>query len=347
MHPSPVDITNKEIGQIGIIAKDVVKMAKFYSEILGIGPWVFFDFTGKDMRDMMYQQKPVPDGSVGLRIGLAYMGRMQIELIQPLLNDPTMYSAYLKKVGDGGVHHVSFNALEDHDTVAAALKELGTGIEMQGHLGDDARFTFWDTQKTLGTTFEALKMFAEETDVKVVSPWGMYEHKDPPLINPDGLAIKQIGIIVDDVEKTAQNYLDLFGVGPWTLLDFTPEQWSDCTLYGVNAPTNQCHLKVALAYFRDIQIELIEPIKGASTHRDFLTNYGQGIHHLSFGECKDYDKIMSSLTDNGIGIEMSGVLGGATRFAYFATRKELATVIEIIDTNPEVQMTIQPSGQIG
>jgi hypothetical protein len=151
------------------------------------------------------------------------------------------------------------------------------------------------------------------------------------MVNLAGKEIKQVGIVVANAEETARNYQDFLGVGRWTLLDLKPDQWSDCTLYGANASGNKCHLKVAIAHLRDLQIELIEPVTGASTHKDFMLTHGQGIHHLSFGECKDYDDIVSSMTNNGIDIEMSGVLGGATRFTYFSTQNELGTIFEVIN----------------
>ena len=43
-----VDVGDKSITQIGIVVRDASKIAKRYSEIFGIGPWIFFDGTPRD-----------------------------------------------------------------------------------------------------------------------------------------------------------------------------------------------------------------------------------------------------------------------------------------------------------
>src|SRR4030043_702538 len=68
---SVVDLKGKPIIQIGFVVHDAVKMAKRYSEILGIGPWSFIE--GK-ARDFILHDKTLKNMDCGLRIAIAYLG---------------------------------------------------------------------------------------------------------------------------------------------------------------------------------------------------------------------------------------------------------------------------------
>jgi hypothetical protein len=77
---------------------------------------------------------------------------------------------------------------------------------------------------------------------------------------------------------------------------------------------------------------------------EFLKTFGQGVHHVSFGEAEDHDKFVSKMQNNGIEIEMCGVLGEAIRFTYMATQNKLGTIFEVIKTDPNKKITLLPYG---
>jgi len=234
--------------------------------------------------------------------------------------------------------------VDDHDAVVSALKDNGTEIEMQGVLGGAVRFTYMDTRKDLGTLYEFVKP-ALPGGLDAIKPWGTYEPKGPGLINIEGKEIRQIGLVVEDAEKMAKNYWEIFGIGPWMLVDFKPPHISDGSLHEIAMfDGTDFHVRAALADFGDMQIELLEPVQGPSTYMEFLKTYGQGIHHVSFGESGDHDEVVSIMQNHGIGIEMKGVLGGAVRFTYMATQKDLGTIFEVVKTDLEAEMTLLPYG---
>jgi hypothetical protein len=307
-HRPIVDIKDKKIGQVGIVVENAHKTAKKYSDIFGIGPWIFFDFAATDV---VYQNRKIGDRTSVVRAAMANLGRIQIELLQPLYGEGT-HADFLKKRGEG-IHHVSFGIVDDHDIAVSALTKQGIRIEMTGVLGGEARFTYMDTIKDLGTIFEFVKPPAG--DLHSVKPWGTYQPHNPGLININGKEIRQLGVVVEDAEKAAKNYWDLFGVGPWYLVDFKRPYISNGALHGIAMFDGiDFHVRGALADLGDMQIELLEPVTGPSTYMEFLKNFGQGIHHVSFGESEDHNEVVSIVQSNGIEIEMSGILGGALRF---------------------------------
>ena len=173
---------------------------------------------------------------------------------------------------------------------------------------------------------------------------GTFEPKKPGLINLKGKEIRQIGIVVKDAEKAAKHYWEILGIGPWVLIDFKPPHVSDGILHGISVNDTDIHIKAALADYGNIQFELLQPVYGASTHMDFLRTRGEGIHHVSFGEVDDHDEFVSILTDQGISVDSTGLLGGAITFTYMATQKDLGTIYELVNVHPGVESTIVPYG---
>ncbi len=334
-----VNVSDKSIIQIGFVVNDAVKMAKRYSEIFGIGPWNFIE--GK-VRNCILHGKTLRNIDCGLRLALADLGKMQIELIQPMYG-PSTHMSFLKEYGEG-IHHVSFGTIEDHDQVVSSLNARGIGIEMQGLVGDVSTFTYLASQKTLGTIFEVVNPIMSKKRGSLPS-WGTYNNPDEGVIDIKGKEIKQLGIVVEDVEEIAKNYWELFGVGPWTLIDFKPPHLANVTLHGIAIHDNvDVYIKAAIAQFGDMQIELLQPVHGPSTYMEFLKTRGQGIHHVSFDEIEDYDEMISRLNGIGIETESSGLLGGTITFSYMATQKDLGTIFEAVKIDTNKENTLVPYG---
>ena len=308
-----VDVSDKSIIQIGIVVRDAVNIAKQYSEIFGVGPWNFID--GKP-KDFILHGKTYRNEDCGLRLALADLGKMQIELIQPLYG-PSTHMSFLNEQGEG-IHHVSFGAVEDHDRIVSSLKDRGIGIEMQGLSGDVGTFTYLATQETLGTIFELVNPAVSGTRGPI-RPWGTHNASGDGGVNIEGKEIKQLGIVVEDVEETAKNYWEMLGIGPWYLIDFKPPRLENVTLHGIALNDDvDVHVKAAVAQLGDLQFELLQPVRGPSTYMEFLKTSGQGIHHVSFGRIEDHDALISGFHGMGIETESSGLLGGAITFTYRA-----------------------------
>lgn len=334
-----MDVSDKSIIQIGFVVNDAVKMAKRYSEIFGIGPWNFIE--GK-VRDCILHGKTLRNIDCGLRLAMADLGRIQLELIQPMYG-PSTHMSFLQEQGEG-IHHISFGAVEGHDQIISGLTARGIGIEMQGLAGDVDTFTYLATQKVLGTIFEVVNPAVSRAR-GALRPWGTYKKPDVRAINIKGKEIKQLGIVVEDAEETARNYWELLGIGPWMFIDFKPPHLAEGTLHGIPLHDEvNVQIKAAMAQFGDLQFELLQPVKGPSTHMEFLKTRGQGIHHVSFDRIEDHDEVVSAFNSLGIETESSGLLGGSITFTYLATQKDLGTIFEAVKEDLDKQNTITAYG---
>jgi hypothetical protein len=316
-----VNMKGRQIVQIGIVVADAAKTAKRYGEIFGIGPWRFVDIVPTNVT---LHGKPLKEGASCIRAALAQLQDLQIELLQPLYG-PSTHMEFLKEHGEG-IHHFSFGAVDDHDQIVSALQEKGIGTEMQGRMG--GTFSYMATQKELGAIVEVAKIPPSGTP-RTVFPWGRYTPAGPGLFNMEKKRIVQIGIVVEDVEAAAKNYWELLGIGRWIFIDLKPPYVADFVLHGVEVTHREPCIRVAAANQGSLQLELLEPASGPSSHLDFLKTHGPGIHHVSFGAVDDHDTCISIFKAQGIGVEMTGLLNGST-FSYMASQKDLGTIYELV-----------------
>jgi methylmalonyl-CoA/ethylmalonyl-CoA epimerase len=140
--------------------------------------------------------------------------------------------------------------------------------------------------------------------------------------------VSQIGVIVRDVNKAAEYYSSLFGVGPFTIYDFVPEKhlyWGEPTY---------AKLRMAKAPWGNIELELIQPLEGKSPHMDWFQKHGEGIQHLGF-IVRDFDSLYKNFIAEGFKPLLesgyySDVYKGEVKVTYFDTDKLVGVLFEII-----------------
>ena len=144
-----------------------------------------------------------------------------------------------------------------------------------------------------------------------------------------GTKIVQIAIVVRDVEKYAKNYAEFLGVQVPEIIISETEDTAKTRYHG--RPT-KARVKQAFFRFENTRIELLEPVGGPSTWKEFLDSNGEGVHHIAF-EIKDMDDRIAEMQDRGINLIQQGrwttYTGG--RYAYFDTNDRLAVMLELLE----------------
>jgi hypothetical protein len=123
------------------------KTIKNYREIFGI---FFPRVVVPDYFNRVYRGNPE---NFRMKIGLAVMGELQIELIQPL-EGKTTYGEFLEKWGDG-IHHLGFH-VDNLDERVAAMQKLGIDVLMSGERVG-AKFAYLDTDEIVGMIIELIQ----------------------------------------------------------------------------------------------------------------------------------------------------------------------------------------------
>ncbi|MFC5652797.1 VOC family protein [Paenibacillus solisilvae] len=140
--------------------------------------------------------------------------------------------------------------------------------------------------------------------------------------------ITQIGIVVNDIEKTSQAYADFFGVNkPDTIITDTV----DIAQTEYRGNSSVARAKLAFFNMGSLQLELIEPDLHPSTWREYLDEHGEGPHHIAFVVEGMKEKI-TLLEGKQMQLLQKGEYTGG-RYAYMDTFKELKVIVELLEND--------------
>jgi len=141
--------------------------------------------------------------------------------------------------------------------------------------------------------------------------------------------VDQIGYVVKDIDEAVRRYYDAFGVGDWKIYTYGPPLLSYMTR---NGKPFTYKARIALSYFGESRIELIQNLEGDTVYSEFVERHGYGVHHLGI-YVPDIQVALEEVRKAGVGITMEGAgfgLDGDGYFAYLDTDDLYGTTYELI-----------------
>ena len=84
----------------------------------------------------------------------------------------------------------------------------------------------------------------------------------------------QVGFVVRDMEHSLAAYEPLFG--PFSTMDPGP------MTYDYRGQEEECDMKLAFGKSGELEIELIQWLRGGCPHKEFIEAGREGMHHLRF-----------------------------------------------------------------
>lgn len=134
-------------------------------------------------------------------------------------------------------------------------------------------------------------------------------------------------MVKGDIEKIAENYWNILGIGPWDVFTIEPPIIFDASYKG--KPVN-FGFRAALCQCGSFQLELIQPLKGDSWYKDFLAEHGEGLQHVMYvantiNEAREHVELFAK---QGFPLIMDAYLPDEY-FAYVDTFAALKCVLEI------------------
>ncbi|MCA1227466.1 VOC family protein [Saccharopolyspora sp. 6M] len=137
-----------EIAQNGYVVRDLDTAIANWVEVLEVGPWFYFE--GLRFEDFRYRGEP---SKARVDLALANSGDLQIELIQPADDSPSMYRDFLA-AGNEGLQHVCYWTTEYQQLYDTALAR-GYTVGQEGAVGGaQGRFAYLETGFHPGTVVE-------------------------------------------------------------------------------------------------------------------------------------------------------------------------------------------------
>jgi len=143
-----------------------------------------------------------------------------------------------------------------------------------------------------------------------------------PAINPKGLC--QIALVVHDIETTARNICEVFGLPMPTVFEIPPVEEAHTRFHGT---TTKTRAKLAVFQMGQVVLELTEPDGEPSSWKDFLDRHGEGVHHIGF-MVDDLPGTLSFLSGKGMPERHSGDYPGG-RYVFVESAEKLGVILNV------------------
>jgi catechol 2,3-dioxygenase-like lactoylglutathione lyase family enzyme len=132
------------------VVRDIEAALKHWTTVLGVGP--FFYVERARIADLQYKGQP---SAAEVHVALAHSGTLQIELLQPCNDAPSMWRDFLT-AGHEGLQHVAYwmETPAAMDAALARVAALGYTIGQSGSTGENGRFVYLCTEGHAGTVVE-------------------------------------------------------------------------------------------------------------------------------------------------------------------------------------------------
>jgi methylmalonyl-CoA/ethylmalonyl-CoA epimerase len=136
-----------QIGQVGVVVRDLDKSLRKFHEVFGIGPWDIYKYAPPEMRESTFRGQR---SEWSILAAFTWVGNVQLELIQPLTG-PSIYYEHLENKGEG-LHHIK-EYVSDCREVVEDFKRKDISVIQSGKFGL-GEFYYFDTEPVLGVSFE-------------------------------------------------------------------------------------------------------------------------------------------------------------------------------------------------
>ncbi|MBN1862361.1 MAG: VOC family protein [Dehalococcoidales bacterium] len=297
--PSPTKVKVSRISQVAIAVHDLPLVVENYWSILGIGPWNIYDWEYPGVYQRTYRGRPAWARE---KICHAVVGGVEFELMQPV-DGPSLYRDFLTERGEG-IHHLQF-LVDDLDETVGILTGEHDFVSLQsgscGRSEKGCRYNYLYLA-ALGCIWEVVEC-PEGIAAEPARRYPETSAESPAKLKVP--AITEVAIAVRDILKTAQDYWNILGIGPWAIYDWVEPLVSRRHYRGQPSRGRE---KVALADVGGMVLALWQPVAGDSIYRDFLAEHGEGLHHIGFSD-KAADEITETLAGHGFPTLASGRFG--------------------------------------
>ena len=143
----------------------------------------------------------------------------------------------------------------------------------------------------------------------------------------------QIGVVVRDLDETIKTLSEVFGLGPFRVIDWPPADRHDIIRLYYGQPASFT-ARMAFTELGPIELELIQPLDGPSIWADFLAQHGPGIHHIRFN-VTELEPVVEYLANHNIPVaQMGSGIRPGTIWANFATEARVGFTIEVMKKLP-------------
>jgi hypothetical protein len=154
------------------------------------------------------------------------------------------------------------------------------------------------------------------------------------LLSRIGEGLFQQAFVVDDLAAAEDAMRASLGCGAFVDLPATDLD------YDLRGEQVSCAIALGIARSGNMQVELLQPVRGRGLHVEFLASNGPGLHHLGF-LVDDLDAVVAQGEAEGFP-KLMGSQFGSLRFAYLDTWDALGVYTELVSDPDQMMMSLMP-----
>ena len=306
----------RRIDRIMIVTDDIPLYQSRLQKYFDYSAGKFYFETEKDMPDCLIEGRRQKFSQYRIDIPLA--DDRELCIIQPV-EGVTPASRYLAQYGPG--------VMGLRELVPADLWELWQKHVKEANLpvlatnGDYAMMV--DLRDRLGCVMAVMR---------------------EDMAEPKGASSRRIGqvcIVTDDIHRTAEDMTGLLGVGPWEIghINNRSADYLKSAEHPENLP--KADFLAGIAFYGDLEFELIQPLEGPLPYFDFLERHGTGFQHIKeILTPTTWEEANRHYRELGVPIALAGKVGQCS-FNNLNAVPLLGVVYELSDGVP---MTKLPEG---
>ena len=144
-------------------------------------------------------------------------------------------------------------------------------------------------------------------------------------LNLGNLKINQLGYVYKDIKKQASVFEEKFGLPKFAYLENKP------TKYKYRGKETIIQTTIGFSRSLNVQIELIQLIKGDCIFKEFIDAGKEGLHHFGIF-VEDVDAIVNEYIKKGYKVVHEGVTAGVQKIAYMDTYNDFGLYLEFQQT---------------
>jgi methylmalonyl-CoA/ethylmalonyl-CoA epimerase len=154
-YPETGMVPQQRMLHIGIVVRDIEKARDHWMKFLGlqVRPTIMIA-AGHEANPTQYRGKP---STAKARLVFMNLDNLQVELIEPLGDEPSHWREFLEAKGEG-VHHVAFAVKGMGEQYLEKYAEVGYSTAQHGGWAT-GEYGYMDTMQALGVTVELIENY--------------------------------------------------------------------------------------------------------------------------------------------------------------------------------------------
>jgi catechol 2,3-dioxygenase-like lactoylglutathione lyase family enzyme len=156
--------------------------------------------------------------------------------------------------------------------------------------------------------------------------------QSPAYRDPGMKVVTQVAIVCRDIEITSKRWAAVLGVDPPQIRTTKPGHEVNVLFRGHRS---EGRAKLAFIKLGQVTLELIQPVGGDTSWKQYLDTNVEGVQHIAF-QVTDLDKTIKGFGDAGVPVLHQGRYDNDSgAYVYVDSAKALGVTLELLHSEPK------------